>query len=71
LSNNFSLIPFKKNRRHHTGRLIRNSEVQGVMAILDSRLYQKFYGREVLKNLPPASIRDDLAEVRWFFEEHE
>ncbi len=57
--------------RQGVGRLIRNSEDRGVMAILDSRLYQKFYGREVVKNLPPAPIRDDLAEVRWFFEEHE
>ncbi len=57
--------------RQGVGRLIRNNEDRGVMAILDSRLYQKFYGREVVKNLPPAPIKDDLAEVRWFFEEHE
>jgi ATP-dependent DNA helicase DinG len=57
--------------RQGVGRLIRNNEDRGVMAILDSRLYQKFYGREVVKNLPPAPIRDDLAEVRWFFEDHE
>jgi len=57
--------------RQGVGRLIRNNEDRGVMAILDSRLYRKFYGREVVKNLPPAPIRDDLAEVRWFFEEHE
>jgi len=57
--------------RQGVGRLIRNNEDRGVMAILDSRLYQKFYGREVVKNLPPAPIRDDLAEVRWFFEEHD
>jgi len=57
--------------RQGVGRLIRNNEDRGVMAILDSRLYQKFYGREVVKNLPPAPIKDDLSEVRWFFEEHE
>jgi ATP-dependent DNA helicase DinG len=57
--------------RQGVGRLIRNSEDRGVMAILDSRLYQKFYGREVVRNLPPAPIKDDLAEVRWFFEDHE
>jgi len=57
--------------RQGVGRLIRNNEDRGVMAILDSRLYQKFYGREVVKNLPAAPIRDDLAEVRWFFEEHD
>jgi len=57
--------------RQGVGRLIRNNEDRGVMAILDSRLYQKFYGREVVKNLPPAPIKDDLSEVRWFFEDHE
>jgi len=55
--------------RQGAGRLIRSVHDRGVMALLDSRLYSKFYGREVVRNLPPAPIRDDLAEVRWFFEE--
>ncbi len=54
--------------RQGVGRLIRSEQDRGVMAILDSRLYTKFYGREVQRNLPPAPICDDLAEVRWFFE---
>ncbi|MDQ6963500.1 MAG: ATP-dependent DNA helicase, partial [Mariprofundales bacterium] len=54
--------------RQGVGRLIRNEQDRGVMAILDSRLYNKFYGREVLRNLPSAPLCDDLAEVRWFFE---
>ncbi|MDQ6950169.1 MAG: ATP-dependent DNA helicase [Mariprofundales bacterium] len=54
--------------RQGVGRLIRSEQDRGVMAILDSRLRQKFYGREVLRNLPPAPLCDDLAEVRWFFE---
>ncbi|MFQ5344925.1 MAG: ATP-dependent DNA helicase [Mariprofundus sp.] len=54
--------------RQGTGRLIRSMHDRGVMALLDSRLYHKAYGREVVHNLPPAPIRDDLAEVRWFFE---
>jgi ATP-dependent DNA helicase DinG len=57
--------------RQGTGRLIRSMDDRGVMALLDSRLYQKSYGREVVRNLPAAPIRDDLAEVRWFFEEQE
>ncbi len=57
--------------RQGLGRLIRSSTDRGVMALLDSRLYQKRYGRDVVANLPPARIVDDLAEVRWFFEEHE
>jgi len=55
--------------RQGVGRLIRNEQDRGVMAILDSRLYSKFYGREVQRNLPPAPVCDDLAEVRWFFED--
>jgi len=57
--------------RQGTGRLIRSVHDRGVMALLDSRLYHKGYGREVVRNLPSAPIRDDLAEVRWFFEEQE
>lgn len=55
--------------RQGVGRLIRTQEDRGVMAILDSRLYHKGYGREVVRNLPPAPIRDDVGEVRWFFED--
>lgn len=55
--------------RQGAGRLIRSVHDRGVMALLDSRLYVKGYGREVARNLPPAPIRDDLAEVRWFFEQ--
>jgi len=57
--------------RQGTGRLIRSMDDRGVMALLDSRLYQKGYGREVVRNLPAAPIRDDLAEVRWFFDEQD
>jgi len=57
--------------RQGTGRLIRSMHDRGVMALLDSRLYHKAYGREVVRNLPSAPIRDDLAEVRWFFEEQD
>jgi len=54
--------------RQGTGRLIRSMDDRGVMALLDSRLYHKGYGREVVRNLPAAPIKDDLSEVRWFFE---
>jgi len=57
--------------RQGAGRLIRSTSDRGVMALLDSRLYQKGYGREVVANLPAAPICSDLADVRWFFEEHE
>ena len=57
--------------RQGAGRLIRSVDDRGVMALLDSRLYVKGYGREVARNLPPAPIKDDLSEVRWFFEEQD
>ena len=57
--------------RQGTGRLIRSMQDRGVMALLDSRLYAKAYGREVVRNLPAAPIKDDLSEVRWFFEEQD
>lgn len=55
--------------RQGAGRLIRSVNDRGVMALLDSRLYSKGYGREVVRNLPAAPIRGDLSEVRWFFED--
>ncbi len=57
--------------RQGAGRLIRSTSDRGVMALLDSRLYSKSYGREVVRNLPTAPIRDDLSDVRWFFEEQD
>jgi len=57
--------------RQGAGRLIRSVDDRGVMALLDSRLYSKAYGREVARNLPAAPIRDDLSDVRWFFEEQD
>jgi len=53
--------------RQGVGRLIRSNEDRGVMAILDSRLYHKRYGRDVAYNLPPARIVDDIDEVSDFF----
>ncbi len=53
--------------RQGVGRLIRTSTDRGVMAILDSRIYQKSYGRVVAHNLPPAPITADIDDVRSFF----
>jgi ATP-dependent DNA helicase DinG len=57
--------------RQGAGRLIRSADDRGVVALLDSRLYSKAYGREVVRNLPAAPIRDDLSDIRWFFEEQD
>ncbi|MDQ6987089.1 MAG: ATP-dependent DNA helicase [Mariprofundaceae bacterium] len=53
--------------RQGAGRLIRTQQDRGVIAILDSRLYVKSYGRIVAKNLPPAPKTEELADIRRFF----
>jgi ATP-dependent DNA helicase DinG len=46
------------------GRLIRSGADRGILAVLDSRLVEKPYGRRFLASLPPAGLVHDLAEVR-------
>jgi ATP-dependent DNA helicase DinG len=48
------------------GRLIRSASDRGVLAVLDSRILQKAYGRRFLDSLPPARLVHDLGEVRGF-----
>lgn len=48
------------------GRLIRTTQDRGVVAILDSRIRRKGYGKVFLQSLPPARICDSLDEVREF-----
>ena len=50
------------------GRLIRASSDRGVLAVLDSRLVQKAYGRRFLASLPGARLVHDLDEVQGFFD---
>lgn len=50
------------------GRLIRTREDQGVMAILDKRIYTKGYGRQVMLALPPARRTERIEDVRFFFD---
>ena len=42
------------------GRLIRSTEDRGVVAILDSRLNSKGYGRKIMEALPPARRTSDI-----------
>lgn len=49
------------------GRLIRTKTDRGVVAILDSRLIKKSYGREFLRYLPRSRGTSDIEEVRDFF----
>ena len=46
------------------GRLIRTTQDRGVVAILDSRIRRKGYGKAFLRSLPPARVCDRLDEVR-------
>lgn len=51
------------------GRLLRSHEDRGVMAILDTRLHTKGYGRTVLNALPPARRTTNIRDVERFFAE--
>jgi Rad3-related DNA helicase/serine/threonine protein kinase len=51
------------------GRLLRTREDRGVMAILDTRLYTKGYGKMVLDALPPAHRTANIRDVKDFFNE--
>ena len=45
------------------GRLIRTTQDRGVVAILDSRIRTKGYGKVFLRSLPPARVCDTLDEA--------
>lgn len=53
--------------RQGLGRLIRTRNDRGVLAVLDSRIARKHYGRVILKSLSHYSITDNLADVAAFF----
>lgn len=53
------------------GRLIRAETDRGVMAILDSRVNTKRYGRRVIASLPPARRTLQFEDVVAFFAERE
>ena len=48
------------------GRLIRSASDHGILAVLDSRLVRKAYGRRFLESLPPARLVHELDEVARF-----
>lgn len=50
------------------GRLIRTASDRGILAILDSRLTTKGYGKRFLGSLPPARQVTSMEQVREFFE---
>ena len=50
------------------GRLIRSTSDRGVLALLDTRVRTKPYGRVFLNSLPDFEVTDDLGAVRAFFD---
>ncbi len=49
------------------GRLIRTQRDRGIVAVLDSRIRTKGYGKHFLKSLPPATRCDTLEQVQAFW----
>ncbi len=54
--------------RQGFGRLIRTKTDKGCVAVLDSRITTKNYGRSFLKSIPKCRITDEREEFRKFFE---
>jgi ATP-dependent DNA helicase DinG len=46
---------------------MRTTDDRGVIAILDTRLFTKGYGRQFLRSLPPSPVTRELADVAAFF----
>jgi ATP-dependent DNA helicase DinG len=55
--------------KQFAGRLIRSKTDRGVMALLDGRISMKPYGREILRNMPPATATSDPRRVRALYAE--
>lgn len=53
--------------RQGFGRLIRSETDRGLMAILDSRILKRPYGRSFLQSLPQMPMTQELADVKKFF----
>jgi ATP-dependent DNA helicase DinG len=54
--------------RQGFGRLIRTKTDKGAVAVLDTRIMTKNYGRSFLKSIPKCRITDNREEFRKFFE---
>ena len=53
------------------GRLIRTKSDYGVVAILDTRIHKKFYGKEFLKYLPRCKGTKNVSKIRSFLSSFE
>jgi len=54
--------------RQGFGRLIRTKTDRGAVAVLDSRIMTKNYGKSFLRSLPACRITDDREEFGRFFD---
>lgn len=53
--------------RQGLGRLVRSREDRGIMAVLDSRLWNKWYGKYFLESLSSIPVLDSLSQVEDFW----
>jgi ATP-dependent DNA helicase DinG len=65
--NDYALPQAQIKLKQGFGRLIRTSTDRGVVALMDSRLRTKYYGRRILATLPPARLTGDIEDVMAFF----
>jgi len=54
--------------RQGMGRLIRRASDRGILAVMDSRIHTKRYGRIIIDSLPRMKITDEISKIRDFFE---
>ena len=64
----FSMPQAQMRLKQGFGRLIRTKNDRGVVAILDSRLVKKYYGKEFLRFLPQCPVTFRMQEVQAFYE---
>lgn len=54
--------------RQGLGRLVRSREDRGIMAVLDSRIWNKWYGKYFLESLNNIPVTDDISDLERFWE---
>ena len=57
--------------RQGLGRLIRSRQDRGILAIFDSRLRTRSYGRLFLKSLPNCPVSDKIDDIKKFFDKED
>ena len=53
--------------RQGLGRLVRSREDRGIMAVLDSRLWNKWYGKYFLESLNNIPVTDEISDLERFW----